>query len=189
MPAFLADPSPTLILLLAVAAMAAAAAWFSRRSKRIGLVALALFALLALLLLLGQGYESPREEAVRRVNAMCTAATAADANAFIEHVSNSFSVNGKKRDALRNSGAWALVRQHRVTVTASAFDRGNVTYSGDNELSLSFMAKAVAADGGQVWRWTTAKFVKDPDGGWRMAGVQFFDPINTKQADAVPGFP
>lgn len=188
MPTFLADPSPTLLLILGVAAIAAAAVWFSRRTRRPGIVALVLFGLLALLLFLDKTFESPREEAVRRVNAMCAAATASNPDRFVEHVSKSFSLNGANRDRLRTAGAWALIRQHGAVITASGFSRDDVEYVGDNELTIGFMSKG-EAQSGLLLKYTKAKFVKEPDGAWRMAGVQFFDPINTKQADSVPGFP
>jgi hypothetical protein len=187
-PAFLADPSPTLILILAVAAIAAAAAWFSRRTTRLAGLAVLLFLLVGLLVLLDKLFESPREEAVRRVNLMCEAATAANPDRFIEHVSKSFSLNGANRDRLRSAGAWALVRQHGAVITASGFSRDDVEYVGDNELTVGFMSKG-EAQSGLLLKYTKATFVKDPDGAWRMAGVKFFDPINTKQQDTVPGFP
>lgn len=189
MPAFLADPPPALLLLLAIAALIAFGVWFRWRSKKVLLIGIVLLLLLGLTLLLGSMYESPREEAMRRINLMCTAATESKGDSFVEHVSKSFNSSGVKKEALRSSQAWELIKRFSATVTASGFSRDDFQQVNDTEFSIGFMAKAEARDGGLVLKYTKATFTKDPDGAWRLKDIAFFNPINTKQQEPIPNFP
>src|SRR4051812_36379946 len=118
MPALLADPSPAFLLLLGIAALIALGVWFRWRNKKALIAAVALLLLLGLTLLLGSMYESPREQAVRRINLMCEAASKGNGDQFVEQISSSFNTGGVKKDALRTSPAWALVRQYSAKVSA-----------------------------------------------------------------------
>jgi len=188
MPVFLADPSPGLLLLLGIAALIAFGVWFRWRGQKPLLVALGFLALLGLVLLLGSMYESPREEAVRRVNLMCEAATRANGDQFVEQISTSFNAGGVKRDALRTSVAWKEVGRLSAKITASGFSQDDFQQVSDTTCVIGFMAKAEAAEG-FVLRYTKGTFNKDSDGQWRLKDIAFFNAINTKQTEPIPEFP
>jgi hypothetical protein len=188
MPPFLADPSPGLLLILGIAALVSFGVWFRWRGKKPLIAAVILLALLGLVVLIGSMYESPREEAVRRVNLMCEAATKANGDQFVEQISTTFNSGGVKRDALRTSPAWGLVKQYSAKVTASGFSRDDFQQVNDSTCIIGFMAKAEATDG-FVLRYTKGTFNKDPDGQWRLKDIQFYNAINTKQTEPIPGFP
>jgi hypothetical protein len=52
------------------------------------------------------------------------------------------------------------------------------------------MAKAEAADGGMVLRYSRAVFVKEGES-WKMKSIKFFSPLNTEnpKEESIPGFP
>jgi hypothetical protein len=188
MPAFLADPSPALLLLLGIAALITLGVWFRWRNKKVLIAAVALLLLLGLTLLLGSMYESPREQAVRRIYLMCEAATKSDGDKFIEQVSHSFKVGEVKRDALKVHPAWVLIRDYKVTVTASGFSRDDFQQISDSECVIGFITKA-DAQGTPMLRYTKGTFIKDPDGVWRLKNVAFFNAFKNNEPEPIPGFP
>src|SRR5437773_6294963 len=110
------DPPRSLYLILIVATVIAGAVCIRYQSRKSFLAFLAVAGLLLALFLVDIFVESPREEAVRRVQAMAQAATEQKPEAFLEHVSPKFEKNGKTRNDLRTSPAWELIRQHQAKV-------------------------------------------------------------------------
>lgn len=188
MPAFLADPSPALLLLLGIAALVAFGVWFRWRNKKVLIAAVALLLLLGVTLLLGSMYESPREEAERRINLMCQAASDYNGGKFVEHVSTSFALGTINREGLKNHPAWMVAKNYKAKVTASGFRRDDFQQISNTECVIGFVGKA-EADGMPLLRYTKATFTKDPDGVWRLKGMEFYNAINTKQAEPIPYFP
>jgi hypothetical protein len=189
MPTFLSDPSPTLLMLLLVATVVAVGLWLRNRKRTNAIVAAVFGLLLLLLVLCDQFVESPREEAIRRVIDMTDAATAVEPDRFVSHVSQSFDYKGAKRDQLRTSGAWSFIRQHRATVTAAAFSRDDFEQPTPDTVVIGFLAKGQLPDGQRGMWYTKTTFVRDPDGAYRLKGMKFFNPINTRSEETIPGFP
>jgi hypothetical protein len=190
MPTFLSDPAPALYLILLVLAVIGGGIWFRFRDRgslvRVGII----LAVLLLLFVTDTLLESPREEGIRKVNEMCAAATAANPDKFVEHVSESFESYGANKEKVRRSGAWDLVRQHKARINASGFDRDGFKPVNDAEFDLEFLATA-KAESGVLQRYVRARFVRDPDGKHRLKGVKFYDPLTggLNREEPIPGFP
>ena len=174
----LADPSPTLYVLLVLLAAVAGgllARWQSRGSLiRFG----AAVALLAGLFLCDTLAESPREEAVRRIGLITAAINRRDTAGFLAEVSDRFEFNGKKKADFIPDRLMAAVRQHNVTASTSGYDRDKVVYQDWNStpaVVIAFDGLASTPDGPRLPRHFTARFVRDPDGAYRM---QTFTPFN-----------
>jgi hypothetical protein len=187
----LADPPRSLYLILIVAAVIAGAIAARYQTRKTFLAFLAVASLLLALFLIDTFVESPREQAVRRVQAMAQAATDQKPEAFLEHVSPKFEKNGKTRNDLRTSPAWELIRQYQAKVTVSDFPRDGIEWSGDDEFDLSFLCKAEAKDGGLVMRYCKARFIHESDGSWKLKSIRFYNPGENgmRTEDPIPGFP
>ncbi|MDB5306640.1 MAG: hypothetical protein JWO38_842 [Gemmataceae bacterium] len=191
MPTFLSDPPPWLYLVLIAVVVATgtlAARNQDRRSlARFGFAAGVLF----LVFLIDRLFESPREEATRKVQAMADAATAADPIRFIESVSPTFETNGANRDRLKASPAWSLIRAHTARIAVWGFGQDAYDRISETEIEIGFYAKAEAAGGGMVMRYARARFVKDPDGQYRVKTIKFYNPADRglNAEEPIPGFP
>ena len=86
-PNFLSDPPTYAILLYAIAAMIAIAVWYRRRDRKSQAAMIAVLAIVAALIFVSYKFESPREEAIRRVNGVIDAMNRFDAGQAFEHVS------------------------------------------------------------------------------------------------------
>jgi hypothetical protein len=192
MPTALSDPSLALYVILIVVAAVTGMMWSRNRSRsnkiNFGIAAAALIALF----LIDWFVESPREEASRRVREMAAAASdPPNPDRFVENVSESFSHNGKGREAVRTSGAWDLVRQHNVRVAVWSLDRSEFQQISENEIEIGFYAKAESPrEIPELWRQCKARFIRDPDGAWRVKGIKFYSPgVSGRQEDPIPQFP
>lgn len=185
------DPPRSLYLILIVAAVIAGAVCAKYQTRKTFLIFLAVAALLLTLFLVDTFAESPREEAVRRVQAMAQAATEMKPEAFLEHVSTRFEKNGKTRNDLRTSPAWELIRQYQAKITVWDFNRDGIEWSGDDEFDLAFLCKGEAKDGGMVMRYCKARFIRENDGSWKLKSIRFYNPGENglRTEDPIPGFP
>jgi hypothetical protein len=192
MPTILSDPPWALYLLLfAVALVFAAVA--ARNQDRKSLLRFALASLpLLLLFLCDRRFESPREEATRKVQAMAAAATDPPSpDRFVENISASFNEKGKTRDAIRNHHVWDLVRQFHARVAVWGFGRDAFEQVSEGEIEIGFYVKADSPQAtGFVMRYARARFVKDSDGQYRVKSIKFYDPAQGMDREApIEGFP
>lgn len=190
MPTFLSDPTQALYLVLIVIPVVAAVP-VARNQDRKSLVRfLACCTPLSFVFLIDRLVESPREEATRKVLAMAEAASAADGTRFVEHISASFSVNGKNREQLRASPIWSTIRGHNARVAVWGYGHDTAEDVAGGDLEIGFYAKGEAPSG-VVLRYCKARFGKDPDGQYRLKGIKFFDPTNRglNAEEPIPGFP
>jgi hypothetical protein len=194
MSTFLSDPPQTLVLVLAAAVVVACVVWFNRRTRKTLVAFLSLLAATVLLLLIDRLAESPREEAVRRVQAMVRAADAHDAEAFASHLADSVTYQGEKqprkysRDDLRRHHIWSLLRQFRVHVAAWDFSRHDVTYTDENTVEIGFLAKG-EAEGKQFPFYFRATFQKQPDGQMKLVRLASFDALQRQNKPvSIPSF-
>ena len=188
MPTFVSDPTTTTYLLFAVLVAVAGVAWVRLRSRKATIALAVAVGLLGLLFLIDKLVESPREEAVRRVNAMCDAATAVQPDRFIEHLSTSFTLQGADREKVRRSGVWGLVSRERVRAAAWGFGHDETEYKSDTEVEIRFFAKAQTPNREGLARYVRATFVRE-DGAFKLKMMQFYHPINTREPEPIPGFP
>lgn len=193
MPTFLSDPTlATYLVLFAIVLIAGGNAARNQNRKSLLGVGLAILPLL-LLFLCDRFFESPREEATRKVKAM--AAAAADPphpDQFIENVSPSFNEKGKTRDALKTHHVWDVVRQFHARVAVWGFGHDAFEQISDTEVEVGFYVKADSHQtSGFVMRYARARFVKDPDGQYRVKSIKFYDPATggLNQEAPIEGFP
>jgi hypothetical protein len=185
-----ADPSRSFVLLVVIAAVIAGIAAFRTRSRH-AVTAFAVFAVMLLaIVLMDRFIESPREEAVRRVEVMTAAAMAGQPDAFVEHVSVKFDKNGVTRDKLRTSQVWELIKHYKPTIKVWDFSRDQFEMLTDDSIQIGFMMKGEAQQG-FILRYGKAKFIRDTDGAWRMSSIAFYNPAENglKNEDPIPGFP
>jgi hypothetical protein len=190
MPTALSDPSPALYLILVVVTLVTGAVWFRNRTRssliNFGLV----FAVLVALFLIDWFVESPREQAVRRVQAMVDAANARSPEAFVAQVSPSFNYRGADRERLRTSDVWQIMARYNVRVAVWDFAREDFKPISDSEIEIGFLAKG-EADGKPVPKYVRTRFVRDPDGEYRLRSVAFYDPVQRTRGseETIQHFP
>jgi hypothetical protein len=191
MPTLLSDPPNAFYLVLFVLVVIAGGIWFRFRDRGSMFRFAAAAALLLVIFMIDTFVESPREVGVRKVNEMCAAATDANADKFVANVSDSFDYPGANKEKVRQSGAWNLVKQHKARIVATGFDRDKFNQVSDTEFEQEFLATARAQDGGLLQRYVRARFVRDPDGQYRLKNVKFYDPLRggMNHEEPIPGFP
>jgi hypothetical protein len=195
MPLLLSEPPVALVALLGVLGLLVAGAGLVVRfavpeqpwARTLGRALLGVGGLLLLLalawLVAGFFIESPREEAVRRVNDMANAVTENNWAKFSENVSDSFEAKGRKKADLKGvfdqGGAYNL----RAVAWDFAPTDQPLTVT---EVVIQFEGKATAATGEPLMRHFEATFVKDPDGKFRMKTYKAFDFVQKNQPVDVP---
>lgn len=196
MPTFLSDPPFVVYMILTLAVIVSGLVWFNTRERRSLTVFGCFILLLGLVFLLDRLFESPREEAVRRVQAMTKAADARDTDAFLSHIADKFQYQGEgeqsktiERDALRHSGIWEILKQHNVHVAAWDFARDDVKEIDANTIEIGFLAKG-EADGKQAPMYFRTKFSRQSDGQMKLTGLSSYDPLKrTNERKSIPNFP
>jgi hypothetical protein len=181
---------------LAAAAIVMLLAWQQTR-KRFCLIGLAAAVGLAgLYFLLDRLVETDREQVERKVQEMAAGVRARDVNAIFNHVSERFSHNGMGRAQFRQSVEGLLQGGIVDDIEVWEFTfpedfRAPVSLPGQETpaetIRFSFRAKP---KGGRVINPLDhpceARFVRDPDGQWRMLDFQVFNPVLTNQPEQIP---
>jgi hypothetical protein len=189
MPTVLSDPSPTLYLVLAVACVVTGAMWFRSR-KRSHLIAFMVAAgLLALLFLSDLLFDSPREEAERRVKDVVAAVNARDYERAMSHFSAGFEYSGLGKGNFMSSHLRDIISRENVRVAVWDFSRGDVQQEGDNQVTIGFMSKG-ESNFGQFAAYARTTFVRDADGHFRMKSVKIYgDPLKRANGPeiTIPG--
>ena len=195
MPTFLADPPPTLYLLLAVAVIASGAVWAAGRKKNALRAFLAFAALLGGQALCDWLTQSPRESGVAAVKRMAAAADAKNPDRFLADVADTFEYTGEgapvtiRRDKLKESPFWALLKQYNISVRTWDFTQEDTRRLDDNTVEFGFLAKG-EADGKPYPLYLRATFGRQPDGSMQMTKLATFDPVKrTGERKGIPGFP
>lgn len=195
MPTFLSDPPVVVYLVLAAVAIITGVVWLNRRTRKSLAVFLGVFAFVAVVLLIDRLFESPREEAVRRMQAMIHAADRVDPEAFAGHLADTVryqDANGVKtftREQLRHHSFWNVLRQFNVHVAAWDFSRADVAEVDENSIEIGFLAKG-ETQGKQIPMYFRATFTRQPDGSMKLTGLAAFDPIKRqKERVSIPQFP
>lgn len=191
MPTLVSDPPNAFYLILFVLVVIAGGIWFHYRDRGSLVRFAAVAAAMLVIFMIDTFVESPREEGVRKVNEMCAAATDANPDKFVANVSESFEYAGANKQKIRESGAWNLVRQYKARINATSIDRDKFNQVSDTEFEQEFLATAKAQDGGALQRYVRARFVRDPDGQYRLKNVKFYDPLTggMNREEPIPGFP
>jgi hypothetical protein len=194
MPTVIADPPQTIYLLLAAGVIVSGLVWFNRRGRRPLYVFLGVLAVTLLVVLLDRVFESPREEAVRRVHAMMAAADQRDPESFASHLADRVTYQGDNsrdftREELRNHSFWSLLRQFNVHVAAWDFSRDDVERPNADSVMIGFLAKGeLRGEGGKQFPfYFRATFTRQADGQMKLTRLESFDPMSRDKRLSVPG--
>ncbi len=195
MPTFLSDPPTSVYLLLSAVLLVAGFIWSSQRSRKSLIAFACVLGVVALVVLLDRLFESPREEAVRRVQAMMKAADARDPDAFLRNVAPSIEYQGEgqarvvSREDLRRAPFWQTLRDLNVHVAAWDFAREDVEEIDPDHIEIGFLAKG-EADGKQAGMYFRARFSRQPDGQLKLSALSSYDMIKrTNERKSIPFFP
>ena len=190
MPTFLSDPPQWLYLVLG-GFVVITGAITTRKQDRRAVIPFGVAALLLLVVfLIDRFFESPREEASRRVFMMSLAADAKNPDAFVEHLADKVEIQSKPatREEVRKSGFWQLLRQWEVHVAVWNFSRDDVNVIDDNTVEIGFMAKGESGSK-QVPVYGRATFKKQSDGSFKLTAFKATDPMNRTNTVDIPNFP
>jgi hypothetical protein len=194
MPNFLSDPPQWIYLLLGVFLVVTGAIAAQRQDRKSALLFFVVFAIALTVFLLDRFFDSPREKAVKTAQAMASAADAKNANEFVTHVADTFVYHGEgpaktvKRDELKNSSFWSMLRQYNVRVAVWDFTRDDVKEIDDNTVEIGFMAKG-EAEGKPFPLFIRATFKLQSDGKMKLSEFRTLHPSNRKEVLAIPNFP
>jgi hypothetical protein len=183
MPTALSDPTTTLYVILgAITVIFGAVAL--RRQKRSDFFNFLIPALaLVALFIIDRMVESPREQAVRKIQEMGTASREKKLDDLFKHVSDSFQHKSIDKKALREMAKTAeakgfggiseydLARSGFKEVDANTIEQGfRVKHNGTPELHF----------------YVYATFKKEADGEWRLTAFELADPVNVKDKKDLP---
>jgi hypothetical protein len=193
MPTFLSDPPQAVYLILGALVFATGLVWFNRRSRKSLAVFLGVMLLAVAVGLIDMLFESPREEAVRRVKAMAHAADAKDNEAFVSHLADTVTYQGDSaatislsREDLRRAPFWTQLRQLNAHVAVWDFSRTDVKEIDDKTIEIGFLAKG-EADGKQMPMYFRATFTRQPDGTMKMSSFASYDPMTRNKPLSLAG--
>ncbi|MCI0701146.1 MAG: hypothetical protein L0241_08690 [Planctomycetia bacterium] len=194
MPTFLSDPPQFVYIILGLTLVVTAAIAAQKQDRKAILPFVAAFGLMLLVFLIDKFIESPREQSVRRAEMMAAAADAKNPDAFIEHIAETFEYQGEgepqkvKREDLKNSHFWSMLRQLNVRVVVWDFSRDDVKVIDDNTVEIGFMAKG-EAQGKPFPLYIRATFTKQSTGEFKLTKFRTFDPANHDKPVQIPQFP
>ncbi len=188
MPTFLSDPTLGVYLVLLLVALAGVGVWVRNRSRAAAIFAAVAVGLLLALFGIDRGFESPREECVRKVSAMATAANARNWPAVGTHLADKFEYHSRnKAKFLADVAPAALL--HNATANFTAFDRDNFEELADGRIRIGFVGQFDTPGNARLVLYIEAVFAKDADGAYRMQGFKVYDYITrTKSGEqTLPG--
>jgi hypothetical protein len=195
MPTLLSDPPQTLYLILGGVVVVTAAIAARRQDRRSLAVFGVALTLLLLVWIIDRAVESPREEAVRRVNEMVHAADSHNPEAFVAHLADTVEYKGvdaprtMTREQVRNSQFWSQLRTFGVHVAAWDFSRDDVKEIDANTVEIGFLAKG-EAQGRQFPVYIRATFARQADGQFKLTRFATYEPMKrTNEAINIPNFP
>ena len=175
MPTLFSDPSSTVYVLLTVVVLVAIWLWFrSSQTLKAYLYVGLVFLLVAGWVAVDRFVESPREEAVRRMEAITAAVNERKRDELAPHIADTFDYHGMDRDALTSAIPWHRLEQDNVRIAVYGFERDDVHYPDDDTIIISFMAKGEGQIGSALF-YTRATFARQPDDSWLLVGFKVFD--------------
>lgn len=194
MPTFLSDPAPAFYLIL-IAFAVVIGAIAARHQDRPSLIRFAIaLAVLLLVFAVDRGFESPREEALRRVKSMAQAADAKNPDQFVEHLAETVEFRGGdkpitvKKDEVRTAPFWEMLRQRNVRVVVWDFSQDDVKQVDAGTIEIGFSAKG-EAEGTPFPVYMKTTFKKQPDGQWKLVAFASFKFENHNEPLTIPNFP
>lgn len=191
MPDLLSDPPTWMYVILSSPALVCFWAFVRYQTQK----SLLRFILAAIaptaLLVCDRLFESPREEAVRRVELIVEALNQRDKDKVLEHISADFDYHTYKKPLLRNLATWDLITSHNVQFSAWDFDRDDIVDDKlPGEIAIGFSAIGKSPDATIPPVYIRATFTKDPDGRYRVKTFVVKDPMQKMNGEDknVPGW-
>jgi hypothetical protein len=190
----------TVYVVLAAAAALLLVAWWQTRKRYWLIGAGAVVGLVGLYFLLDRLVETDREQVVRKVREMAAAVEARNIDGIFVHVSKEFRLGGLDKDGFRSFAEQAIRLRQVEEVEVWDFDvppayrsphESRVGGSTRQTLvaQVAFRAKPKGNGPGMegVGYPCEARFVRDPDGQWRLLDFQVFKPVSdTKEPLPIP---
>jgi len=167
MPAVLTDPPSTLWVLLILFALVSVGLWLRSRNRTAGIVALVAVLLPVLLFLCRFAGESPRQEATHRMNAVIAAMEARNPDDMLPHVAEDFDYHGQKKNDIKTSQLWDLLRRENPKLTTKMLDVLDDP-PDENTVFVDFNAWATARGQEVGPLFVRATFKKDTNGKWKI---------------------
>jgi hypothetical protein len=193
MPTFFTDPAPGFYLVL-LAFTVVTGAMAARNQDRRSFVRFAIAAAILLAVYgVDKAFESPREQAVRRVQAMARAADEQNPDAFVAHIADTIEYRGSsqatvlKREDVRRSAFWPMLRRFDPRVVVWDFSRDDVKQIDDNTIEIGFSAKGELRDGTPFPLYMRAAFKKQPNGEWKLTAFASYEFAKHDVPFAIPG--
>ena len=190
MPTWLSDPTTGFYAVVFVLVVVAVAMYLRNRTRNNALTAALAVVVFIALVLCDRLFESPREESVRKVGEISAALNERNADKFMNLVSDRFEYKTWKKADLRK--AVDLAKQYNIRTAVWEFNRDRATMvANGNEIEFTFDGKAEGPGGEPLMKHFKARFIKDPDGQWRLKS---FTPYNILQKEngpeeTIPGLP
>jgi hypothetical protein len=192
MPTFLSDPAPAFYLVLFGFVVVTGAIAARNQDRKSLLRFAAALAVLLIVFLIDKLVESPREEALGKVQQMMKAANARQPDAFVAQIADTIEYKGRgrtktiTREQLRTAGFWSLLHQHNVRVAGWDYDAREID---TNTVEVGFLAKA-EAEGRSFPMYLQGTFTRQPDGKLRLTRFASFDPMKrTNEPITIPAGP
>jgi hypothetical protein len=194
MPTFLSDPAPVFYAVL-FAFVGITGAIAARNQGRKSLLRFgAALAVLALLYGIDRLFESPREDANRKISEMVNAVDTRNPDAFVQNIADVVGYRGGsqpvlvKRDEIRHSHFWVMIRQLDVHVTKPAFSRDQVKQIDPDTIEVGFSVAGIAQER-RFPVYIRATFKKQSDGQLRLTAIASYNHINRNELLQIPNFP
>jgi hypothetical protein len=180
MPEFIADPSQSLYLILAVLAVIGLAMWARSRKRSDLVVFLIVLGVLALVVVGDLAVEGPREEVRRKTEAVAAAIKAKRPEDLTQYVAGSFKYGGVDRDGVKDAADKAIRAYGLSEVVVWDFAREPVKRD-DKTYVQRFRVKPKADrmmdNPGFV---CDATWVKEADGQYRLQTFELSFPTGEK---------
>lgn len=193
---FISDPPQFVYLALGAVVVVLGAIAAQRQNRKAAIPFFAAVAVLLAVFLLDRFLDSPREEAVKGVQAMAAAADAGNPDEFVKHVADSFVYHSENppqtvtREQMKTSAFWGMLKQLSAHVAVWNFSRDDVKVIDDNTVEVGFMAKGERKGSmEQVQLYCRATFKRQSDGKLRLTEFRTFDAMNHSKPFTIPGFP
>jgi len=191
MPVWLSDPSPTVYVFLTMIGVAAVWYWFrSSQTWRVTLTVLGILLAIIAVVVIDILVESPREEAVRKLQWMAASANAREWDRVFAEFAEQFRYHGSDRSQFR-SLVVPNAERHQAQIQFKSFDRESVAMLGEGHWRLGFIAQVTSPSFEIVPYYVEAEFLREPDGQYRMLGFQVYNIARRVQGgeETVPGLP
>lgn len=175
MPTVISDPPDWLYISLFVALLAALGIWYRYRGRK-SLIALGFAAALFFgLLFIDLAVDSPRESIIRAAAGIQDDFNTGEWAKLEKHISDDFDRKGRKKNDVK--AAYDLAKQYNAKVSFWAFNRNDVVVSGE-AVTVGFDVKPQGPEAEGFHRYVRAKFVKSPNGTWKLVTYTSYKSLN-----------